>query len=162
MNKLRNPASVAAPLGPYSHGVEIPPNARWLYIAGQVAMKPDASIPDGIESQTELVWQNITAILADAGMKITDLVKINTYVTGAGLFQGMAKVRARILGDHRPASTAVIVTALANPAFLVEVEGVAARTAAMRAEKPEAVSAAKVAARKLAAKRAAGRARKKR
>lgn len=156
MSKRYNPASIAAPLGPYSHGVETPPNARWLHVAGQTALQKDGSVPEGIEAQTKAVWSNIVAILAEAKMAITDIVKINTYLTRAEDFAGMANVRANYLGEHRPASTAIICSALARPQFIVEVEAVAAKTGA---ERP--VSARHVKA-KAAAKRAASRAGKKR
>ena len=59
----RNPDTVAAPGGLYSHSVEIPPNARWLVLAGQVGVKPDGTMADGIEAQDEQIWKNVVAIL---------------------------------------------------------------------------------------------------
>lgn len=125
--KNYNPKSMAAPGGSYTHGVEIPPGAWILHISGQVGQKADGSIPEGIEEQTEVVWQNIKAILADAGMGIEDLVKINSYVTKPENFAKYAAVRGRHLGSHKPASTSVFVLALVNPSWLVEVEAVAAK-----------------------------------
>lgn len=156
MTKRYNPASIAAPMGTYSHGVETPPNARWLHVAGQTALQKDSSVPDGIEAQTEAVWSNIVAILAEAKMVVTDIVKINTYITRAEDFPGMAKIRAKYLGEHRPASTAIICTALARPDFIVEVEAVAAKAGP---ERPVTTRHEKA---KAAAKRAASRSGKKR
>jgi enamine deaminase RidA (YjgF/YER057c/UK114 family) len=42
--KSYNPVTVATPLGPYSHAIEVPPNARWLYIAGQIGNALDGSM----------------------------------------------------------------------------------------------------------------------
>jgi enamine deaminase RidA (YjgF/YER057c/UK114 family) len=128
--KVHNPKSTAAPVGTYSHGIEVPANARWLYVAGQVPVRPDGSIPATIEEQTEVVWRNILAVLADAGMKITDVVKINSYLTRHENFPRFAAVRAKYLGNHRPASTLAVITSLAKAEFLVEVEAVAAKAAA--------------------------------
>ena len=150
MNKRHNPKSIAAPIGTYSHGVETPPNARWLHVAGQTGLMPDGSIPQGIEAQTEVVWSSIIAILAEANMVSTDIVKINTYITNAADFPGMAKIRAKYLGDHRPASTAIICTALAKPEFIVEVEAIAAKSVAARAAKRVAKRVAKKAAKRIA------------
>ena len=72
-----------------------------------------------------MVWKNLLAVLAEVGMSVSDLVKINSYITRAADFSKFAAIRARYLGSHRPASTLVVVSALANPKFLVEVEGVA-------------------------------------
>ena len=127
MNKVHNPAAIAAPIGVYSHGIEVPPNARWLYIAGQVAVKQDGSVPASIEEQSELVWQNILAILAHAGMTMTDVVKVNVYLTKTENVPKFGAIRSKHLGSHRPASTLVVISALAKPEFLVEVEAIAAK-----------------------------------
>lgn len=155
MTKRYNPQSIAAPIGTYSHGVETPPGARWLHVAGQIAIRPDGSVPDGIEAQTEVVWANIAAIVKEAKMALTDIVKINTYITNAADFPGMAKIRAKYLGDHRPASTAIICSALARPEFIVEVEAIAAKAAAKAAASRAAPArkAAKKAAKKKVARK---------
>jgi len=130
MLKIHNPKSVAAPIGTYSHGVEAPPNARWLHVAGQIGMRPDGSVPATIEEQTEVVWQNILAVLADAGMGIGDVVKITSFLTRFENFPKFAQVRAKYLGSHRPASTLLVISSLARPEFLVEVEAIAAKASA--------------------------------
>ena len=130
MAKIHNPKSIAAPIGTYSHGMETPPNARWLHVAGQVGVRPDGSVPASIEEQTEVVWQNILAVLADAGMGIGDVVKITSFLTRFENFPKFAQVRAKYLGSHRPASTLLVISSLARPEFLVEVEAIAAKAPA--------------------------------
>lgn len=132
MAKIHNPPSIAAPMGTYSHGIEVPPNTRLLYVAGQVAVRKDGSVPGTIEEQTVVAWESVVAILAAAGMKVPDIVKVNQYLTDPAHFPGYAAARTRFLGDHRPASTLVTVSALVKPEFLVEVEVVAAKSAAAR------------------------------
>jgi enamine deaminase RidA (YjgF/YER057c/UK114 family) len=130
MLKIHNPKSVAAPIGTYSHGIETPPNARWLHVAGQIGGRPDGSVPATIEEQTEVVWQNILAVLAEAGMGIGDVVKITSFLTRFENFPKFAQVRAKYLGSHRPASTLLVISSLARPEFLVEVEAIAAKASA--------------------------------
>ncbi len=130
MLKVHNPKSVAAPIGTYSHGIEAPPNARWLHVAGQIGVRPDGSVPATIEEQTEVVWQNILSVLADAGMGIGDVVKITSFLTRFENFPKFAQVRAKYLGSHRPASTLLVISSLARPEFLVEVEAIAAKASA--------------------------------
>jgi len=130
MLKAHNPRSIAAPSGTYSLGIEVPPNARWLHVAGQIGVRPDGSVPATIEEQTELVWQNILAVLADAGMGIGDVVKITSFLTRHENFQRFAQVRAKFLGSHRPASTLLVISSLARPELLVEVEAIAAKASA--------------------------------
>ncbi len=141
--KIHNPPTIADPSGTYSHGVEVPPNARWLYIAGQIGIRKDGSVPPTVEAQTEVAWQNIVAILAAAGMKVTDLVKITQFLVNLEDFPKYAAARARLLAGHRPASTALVIRSLVRPEYLVEVEAVAAK----------ATPASKVAAKRPATKK---------
>lgn len=129
MNKQHNPDTMAAPIGPFCHASEVPGGSRLLYISGQVGMLPDGSIPDSIEAQAEATWQNIEACLADAGMSISDLVKITTFVVRAADLPAAGKARAKHLGDARPTSTTIIVSALVVPSLLIEIEAVAAAKA---------------------------------
>ncbi|HZR67474.1 MAG TPA: RidA family protein [Burkholderiales bacterium] len=127
MLKLFNPKAGPAPNGPYSHGVIVPANARWLYVAGQTGTRKDGSIPQTVEEQTEVVWQNILAVLAEGGMGVEDIVKVTSFLVRKEDYAKFAPVRAKYLGAHRPASTFLVVSALARPEFLVEVEAVAAK-----------------------------------
>ena len=129
MNKQRNPSTMAAPIGPFCHASEVPGGSRLLYISGQVGMKPDGSVPATIEEQAEVTWQNIEACLADAGMGIADLVKITTFVVKAEDLPAAGKARAKHLGDARPTSSTIIVSALVVPSLLIEIEAVAAAKA---------------------------------
>ena len=124
--KIHNPASVF-PGSTYSHGIEIPANARWLYVSGQVGVAKDGTPREGIEAQTDQVWQNLKAVLASAGMGMENVVKITTYLVDENHIDGYRKGRAKHLGDFRPASTLVIAKRLAMPGWLVEVEAVAAK-----------------------------------
>jgi 2-iminobutanoate/2-iminopropanoate deaminase len=126
MNIRHTPASVAAPFGPYSHAVEVPPGSRLLYISGEVGVRPDGSVPDTIEAQAEACWGNIIAILADAGMGIENLVKITTYLVRPEDVAAAGAARAKHFGDARPGSATIIVKALVAPAWLIEIEAVAA------------------------------------
>jgi enamine deaminase RidA (YjgF/YER057c/UK114 family) len=127
MHRRSNPDGVRPPAGLYTHSVEVAPNARWLYIAGQTGMGLDGAVPDGIEAQSEIAWTNIVTILAASDMTVEDMVWMKTFLTRREDRDGYQAVRSRYLGDVRPASTFLIVSGLANPDFLVEVEAVAAK-----------------------------------
>ncbi len=128
MLKAKNPSSVAPPVAKYSHSVEVPPNARWLYLAGQVGIAPDGSLPEGFEAQHDQIWQNTLAILAESGMGPEDIVKINLYALDASGLKYVAPHREKYLHpEHTPASTFVVVSQLANPDWVVEMETVAAK-----------------------------------
>jgi 2-iminobutanoate/2-iminopropanoate deaminase len=127
VNIQRNPSKIAPPSGRYSHSVEVPANARWLHISGQIGSGPDGSVPPDIEAQVENCWRNIAAILADANMAIADIVKVTVFLTKAENIAGYRMARDRIIGDARPASTLVVVSQLVRPEWLCEVEAIAAR-----------------------------------
>jgi enamine deaminase RidA (YjgF/YER057c/UK114 family) len=128
MLKRLNPATVHAPAGKYSHGVEVPPGARLLYVSGQVGAKPDGSTAPSDAAQCEQAWANLMNVLAAAGMGAADIVKLNAYVTRTDLIPVYRTARDKALGDAvPPASTLVVAAALANPAWVVEIECVAAR-----------------------------------
>ena len=119
--KIHNSNTVAAPGGPYRHGIETPPNARWLHIAGQIGVAPE-----DFDGQADQCWRNIKAILAAAGMGVENLVKVTHFLTRAEDIAAYGRVRSRHLGEVRPASTLLIISALARPGLLVEVEAIAA------------------------------------
>lgn len=125
--KTYNPAAVAKPVGPYAHGVEMLGSARWLHIAGQIGIAADGSVAADLAGQAEQCWRNIEAILAEAGMSVMNLVKVTHFLTRASDVAAYGAVRARHLGEARPASTLLVVNALARPDLLVEVEAVAAK-----------------------------------
>ncbi len=124
---MRNPATTAPPTGMYSHGIEVPPQARWLYITGQVGIDAEGRTATTIEEQCRLTWWNIEQVLAAADMGIRDLVRVNTYVIDPRYIEPYRVARDAVLGDARPASTVLVVSMLALPEFWVEIEAVAAK-----------------------------------
>jgi 2-iminobutanoate/2-iminopropanoate deaminase len=127
MNTFHNPSTVAKPASSYSQAVEVPPNARWLHISGQIGVAPDGTPREGIEAQAEQCWTNIRNILAAANMGVGDIVKITTFLTNKGHLAAARAAREKAMGDGRPASSLVVVAALASPAWLIEIEAIAAK-----------------------------------
>jgi enamine deaminase RidA (YjgF/YER057c/UK114 family) len=117
---------VAKPFAPYSHAVEVPEGSRLLYISGEVGVLPDGTAPQGIEAQAEACWRNIIAILADAGMRDGDMLKITTYLVRPEDVAAAGAARAKHFGDARPGSATIIVKARVVPEWLIEIEAVAA------------------------------------
>ncbi len=126
MLTTHNPGAIAPAFSRYSLGVEAPAAARWLFVSGQVGVNPDGSFAEGPEAQMEAAWRNVLAILEAAGMGPGDLVKVNAYLTRAEDTGAYREVRDRMLAGAEPASTLLVITALAHPDWLVEIEAVAA------------------------------------
>ena len=127
MLKKHNPETVATPLSSYSHGVEVPPNARWICLSGQIAIALDGSTPSGIEAQSRLVFENIKNILQSADMDLEDLVRLNVYIVNPDDMAGFRTVRDEYVGSVKCASTMIVIAGLAKPEFLIEIEAIAAK-----------------------------------
>ena len=129
MKQFRNPDSIHAPVGRYVHQIELDSPEKLLFISGQVGMRPDGSVPDDAVDQLAVALENVLRNLEAAGLELSDLMKITTYVL-AGAALDPARRRAemeRLLGDHVPTSTLVFVAGLAAPEYKVEIDGWAAR-----------------------------------
>jgi 2-iminobutanoate/2-iminopropanoate deaminase len=123
------PDSVVKPYkNRFSHGKLIPAGADWLYTAGQTGVNPEGEVGKDIEEQADWAMKNLYNIMLEAGMSSEDVVKMTIYYTDPADLPVIVKARNRYFGeDFRPASTAVGVSALARPQYLLEVELVAAK-----------------------------------
>ena len=128
MLKRHNPGTVVEAFGGgYSQALEVSAGARLMFTAGQVGVRPDGTTAEGFAAQAEQTWANVMALLAEGSMGVADIVKITGYIVGEENFPAYAAARKKALGGTRPASTAIIVPALAVPEWLVEIEAVAAK-----------------------------------
>lgn len=133
-----NPETLPAPFkNRFSHGKFVPSEAEWLYTAGQTGRDLDGRIGDGIEEQADFAMRNLYNIVVEAGMSPDDVIKMTIYYLDPADLPAIVAARNKYFGEEfRPASTAVGIAALANPAYLVEVELVAARLPGNRVNSP--------------------------
>lgn len=127
--RTHNPPALGAPLGSYSQILEAPPGSALVFLSGQTPRREDGSIPDSFDEQAELVWQRIGTALHAVGLDSSHICRVATYLTDAADAPAHARIRARHLGEARPASTGLVVAALFHPAYRIEVEITAARPA---------------------------------
>ena len=120
--QLLNPVAIRAPFAAYSHGVIAPTGGRMLVTSGQLGVGIDDVIPGDIEAQCVLVFENLQAILADAGMTFADVIRFNAFVTDRAYFTIYGAVRGRYVRGNGFASTLVIVSGFTRPEFKIEVE----------------------------------------
>ena len=78
MLRRLTPAGIHPPFANYCHATLAPAGARWLYVSGQLGIRPDGVIPERFEDQAEACFENIALILAEAGMGAADLVRLNS------------------------------------------------------------------------------------
>jgi 2-iminobutanoate/2-iminopropanoate deaminase len=108
---------------PYSQAIRA---GDFVFVSGQLALKPDHAeiVGDSIAEQTEQVFQNLKAILEEAGSALDRLVKTTVFLTDLGDFQGMNEVYARHVGETPPARATVEISSLPSGAK-VEIEAIA-------------------------------------
>ncbi|MCQ8784021.1 RidA family protein [Mangrovibrevibacter kandeliae] len=121
-----NPPFIQPPFAAYSHGVEVPPGRRLVFCSGQLGIDREGRVAADCEGQAEQCFANIAAILAEAGLTLADIVRINAYVTSREHLAPYMAVRDRLFPAPFPASTLMIVAGFARPEFVVEIEAVAA------------------------------------
>jgi 2-iminobutanoate/2-iminopropanoate deaminase len=121
------PASIKPPFARYSHGIALPAGHRLVLTSGQLGIGADDSIPADAEAQAELCFANIAAILAEDGMSLADIVRLNAYVTAREHMAGYMRSRDRQFPGTPPASTLMIVTGFTRAEFVVEIEAIAAK-----------------------------------
>ena len=125
MLRMINPKGAPAPAF-YSQGVEATSPQRLVFVSGQVGVLPDGSVPESMEEQTRAAIANLDAVLAEAGMTNSNIVKTTIYLIDEGDMQGFAAAGAGLLPSPPPATTLLFVKALASPALRIEIEAVAA------------------------------------
>ena len=124
-----NPKNIMAPVNnAYVHGVLIPAGADVLHISGQIGARPNGEVPADAIAQAENAWSNVMAIIREAGMNASDIVKLTAYIVDEDAFPPYAAARNRDIGEvNKVAATAVFVPRLLKMEWKIEIEAIAAR-----------------------------------
>ncbi len=112
MNKqIINTTSAPAPIGPYSQAVK---TGNLLFISGQIALKPGTSelITGTIQEETELVMQNLKAILETSDLGFTNVIKTTIFLKDMDLFAAVNEVYGKFFESDFPARETVAVKGL--------------------------------------------------
>lgn len=104
---------------------EVTGPGRLLFISGQIPETADGVVPASFTDQALLAWRNLEQVLTAAGMNLSNLVKVTTFLSARKYRDENRRVREQVLGDHRPALT-VIVADIYDERWLLEIEAVAA------------------------------------
>jgi enamine deaminase RidA (YjgF/YER057c/UK114 family) len=121
-----SPPEISQPFGRYHQAVAAEGAERLLFVSGQLGIRPDGSVPEGVEAQAEQAFANIEACLAAGGLTRQQVVRLTVFLTEAEHRHGYMRVRDAWVADPPPASTLIIVKALVLPACTVEIEAIAA------------------------------------
>ncbi len=118
MKQIIKTKKAAAPVGPYNQAVKV--NGT-LYVSGQIPLNPETGelITGDVQEQTRMVMSNLGAILAEAGMDFSHVVKCSIFISNMHDFPKINEVYASYFTNDPPARETVQVSAL--PKF-VDVE----------------------------------------
>lgn len=118
------PPAAGSP-APYSQGALATNPQRTLYISGQVGVDATGRMGADIGEQAQIAVANLNAVLSAAGMDATNLAKVTIYLTDDALIPGFMQAAGSALPSPPPATTLLVVKALAAPPLLVEIEAIA-------------------------------------
>jgi reactive intermediate/imine deaminase len=124
MKQIIQPDQASRPKGSWSQGVKV---GDLLFVAGQVGENEEGVIihPHDAGRQAELAFANIRNVVESAGGVVEDITKITAFLVNVEDFPAYDRARRQFFGQSFPASSTVIVKALANPDFLLEIEAIA-------------------------------------
>ena len=122
--KVISTKKAPAAIGPYSQAIQV---GNLVYTSGQIPIDPATGVFDegGIKEQTRLSLTNIKAILGEASLSMSHVVKTTVFMADMNDFADMNAVYAEFFTEPYPARSAVAVKTLPKGA-LVEIEVVAA------------------------------------
>jgi reactive intermediate/imine deaminase len=122
MNKrIIQTSDAPAAIGTYSQAVQVD---QTVYLSGQIGLDPASMlVADGIEAQIHQVFRNLAAVARAAGGSLSDVVKLNVFLTDLGHFPRVNEIMAGYFSLPYPARAAVGVVALPRGA-LVEADAV--------------------------------------
>jgi enamine deaminase RidA (YjgF/YER057c/UK114 family) len=94
-----------------------------VFVAGCAPVMPDdADPPADSYGQTKRCLERIDHALVEAGGSLADVVRTRVYLTPAADFDGFGRAHGEAFADVRPANTTVVVAALVDPRWLLEIE----------------------------------------
>jgi enamine deaminase RidA (YjgF/YER057c/UK114 family) len=109
----------------YVHAVELRRPSRILFVSGTMGLDGEGVAGPTLAEQLDLVWSNISTILASASMTVANIVRVTSYLRDPEFAEQNQNARVHALGGRAVATTAIVVETL-SPDWLVEIEVVAA------------------------------------
>ena len=98
-----------------------------LYISATSAAAADGSVTGDLYEQTRFALEKLTAVLAEAGFSLEDVVQSKLYITDISKWEDAGRAHGEVFGEIRPALSLLHVLPFLDPAMLVEIELVASR-----------------------------------
>jgi len=118
--RLISSGSPYEPIVGYSRAVVV---GQAVHVSGCAPIMPNADDPpSGSYEQAKRCLEIVAAALENAGASISDVVRTRVYLTPKASFEDVGRAHGEVFGEVRPANTTVVVAALVDPRWLVEIE----------------------------------------
>ena len=121
-----NAADAPATPGTYAQAISLNGAEELVFISGQIPADVSGAVPEGALAQAHQIWKNIDAQLRAAGMTKDNLVKVTIYLSSPDCVPAYREARDAYLDGRQIALTAVY-AGIFDPAWLMEIEAIAAR-----------------------------------
>ncbi|MCV9934973.1 RidA family protein [Boseaceae bacterium BT-24-1] len=109
----------------YAHAIEVVAPQRLLFVSGTMGLDEAGKPGETLEEQLALIWNNLRAILASAGMGVDNIVRLTSYLRDANFVEANQNARLTALGGRAIPTTAIVAQTLRED-WLVEIEVIAA------------------------------------
>jgi enamine deaminase RidA (YjgF/YER057c/UK114 family) len=121
-----NAPDAPKPSGGYAQAVRLTDFETLVFVSGQIPVDTDGAVPAGFADQCRLVWRNVEAQLRAAGLGLSHIVKVTTFLADRADAQENSAIRQEVLAGLTPALT-ILIAGIYDPAWLLEIEVIAAR-----------------------------------
>ncbi|MFP7335608.1 RidA family protein [Shouchella clausii] len=118
----KNPASVPAPVGKYTHITKIPRNAELFVTSGQVGVDQQGQFPSNMNDQVRNTFSNMKAVLESEGLSAENIIKVNIWATEQIDWDFLYAEWDRLFEKEYPAMTIGYLAELGLPEIKIEIE----------------------------------------
>ncbi|GIN10121.1 enamine deaminase RidA [Shouchella clausii] len=118
----KNPASVPAPVGNYTHITKIPRNAELFVTSGQVGVDQQGQFPSNMNDQVRNTFSNVKAVLESEGLRAENIIKVNIWATEQIDWDFLYAEWDRLFEKEYPAMTIGYLAELGLPEIKIEIE----------------------------------------
>src|SRR5919106_3735593 len=118
-----DPAELPESSAAYTPGTVVSGAERLVFVSGQPPWASDTPVPEDFDAQCRLAWRNVDSVLTEVSLTLGNLAKVTVYLSDRRYREANSRIRAEVLGDHRPAIT-IIITDIYSEDWLLEIEGI--------------------------------------
>ncbi|HBZ09745.1 MAG TPA: RidA family protein [Bacillus bacterium] len=118
----KNPTTMPAPVGHYTHITKIPRNAELFVTSGQIGADHDGNLPEQMNSQVKNTFTNIKTVLESEGLCNENIIKVNIWATEQIDWDFLYDEWEKLFSNEYPAMTIGYISELGLPEIKIEIE----------------------------------------